>query len=263
TPTSTYSDMKTGVSNLYPNKIVAERVTEYSQRYSTSLPQHITDYHAWVERNHPRAAYMISDFQGQYLVFLAHSLGAKRILEIGVYAGYSALVWAHAVGDNGIVTGLESSEEYVKMSNDAFEKLGVENVKIVRGDAKKTQVSIKAALRTEEPYDIIFIDAQKSGYPAYLQTILDRSQPGASNRLLRRGGLVVADNVLRRGLVADSTDANPYAARDQTQKHKSEYETDDDLACLQEFNSMVAGSGRIESFLMPLFDGVGLARLVD
>lgn len=130
--------MKTGVSSLYPNQTVAERVTEYSQGHSTSLPKHITDYHGWVEKNHPRAAYMISDFQGQYLVFLAHTIGAKRVLEIGVYVGYSALVWAHAVGNDGIVTGLESSKEYVTMSRDAFERLRVENVDIVEGDAIET-----------------------------------------------------------------------------------------------------------------------------
>lgn len=81
---------------------------------------------------------MISDFQGQYLVFLAHTIGAKRVLEIGVYVGYSALVWAHAVGNDGIVTGLESSKEYVTMSRDAFERLRVENVDIVEGDAIET-----------------------------------------------------------------------------------------------------------------------------
>lgn len=130
--------MKSGVPSLYPNETVAERVTHYSEAHSTRLPQHIVDYHAWVEKNHSRAGYMISDFQGQYLVFLARTLGAKRVLEIGVYAGYSALVWAHAVGQDGVVTGLEASSEYVDMSRDAFDRLGVKNVDIVQGDAITT-----------------------------------------------------------------------------------------------------------------------------
>lgn len=124
-----------------------------------------------------------------------------------------------------------------------------------------TMYSLKN-LTVEEPYDIIFIDAQKSGYPTYLQTILDKSTPG-SQRLLRKGGLIVADNVLRRGLVADDSDANPYAAKDQKTKNKSEYETDNDLDYLREFNDAVIDSSRIESFLMPLYDGVGMARLMD
>lgn len=130
--------MKSDVSTLYPNQKVAERVTEYSRQHSTPLPKHIVDYHGWVNENHPRAGYMISDFQGQCHVFLARAIGAKRVLEIGVYVGYSALVWAHAVGSDGSVTGLESSEEYTKMANEAFERNGVTNVQVIKGDALET-----------------------------------------------------------------------------------------------------------------------------
>lgn len=66
------------------------------------------------------------------------------------------------------------------------------------------------ALNPAEPYDIIFIDADKSNYPAYLEKILARSQPGQANRILRTGGVIVADNVLRRAMVADSGDDNPW-----------------------------------------------------
>lgn len=130
--------MKTDMSTLYPNNKVAERVTDYARRHSTALPAHIVDYHAWVNENHPRAGYMISDFQGQCHVFLARALGARRVLEVGVYVGYSALVWAHAVGPGGTVTGLESSREYVDMSRRAFERHGVENVEVIEGDALET-----------------------------------------------------------------------------------------------------------------------------
>lgn len=130
--------MKTDMSTLYPNHKVAERVTDYARRHSTALPAHIVDYHAWVNENHPRAGYMISDFQGQCHVFLARALGARRVLEVGVYVGYSALVWAHAVGPGGTVTGLESSREYVDMSRRAFERHGVENVEVIEGDALET-----------------------------------------------------------------------------------------------------------------------------
>ncbi|KAJ6439875.1 O-methyltransferase family 3 [Purpureocillium lavendulum] len=246
--------MKTDVSTLYPNHRVAERVTDYARQHSTALPQHIVDYHAWVNENHARAGYMISDFQGQYHVFLARLIRAKRVLEIGVYVGYSALVWAHAVGNDGSVTGLESSQEYIDMSRQAFERHGVNNVEVVGGDALETL----ANLRPEVPYDLIFIDAQKSGYPSYLRDILANSQPGAASRLLRPGGLIVADNVLRRGLVADGSDDNPWATGDQKVRNRSEYETDGDIDHLREFNDSVAGSPRLENFLMPLYDGVGL-----
>lgn len=130
--------MKSGVSSLYPNATVAERVSIYAEQHSTALPKHITDYHDWVEQNHPRANYMISNFQGQCHVFLARTIGAKRILEVGVYVGYSSLVWAHAVGEKGSVTGLEFSEEYTDMARKAFKENGVTNVEVIQGDALET-----------------------------------------------------------------------------------------------------------------------------
>lgn len=130
--------MKSGTSTLYPNAAVAESVTIYSEQHSTALPKHITDYHDWVEKNHPQANYMISNFQGQYQVFLARTIGAKRILEVGVYVGYSALVWAHAVGEKGAVTGLEYSAEYAGIARKAFRDNGVTNVEVIEGDALET-----------------------------------------------------------------------------------------------------------------------------
>jgi predicted O-methyltransferase YrrM len=127
--------MKSGVSSLYPTPVVAERVTAYAEQHSSSLPKHIIDYHDWVEKNHARSNYMISNFQGQAHVFLARTIGAKRVLEIGVYVGYSALVWAHAVGPQGRVTGLEFSQEYASMAREAFTKNGVDNVEVILGDA--------------------------------------------------------------------------------------------------------------------------------
>lgn len=118
-------------------------------------------------------------------------------------------------------------------------------------------------LNTAEPYDLIFIDAQKSGYPAYLAHILAQSVPGQKNRLLRPGGLIVGDNVLRRAIVADDSADNP-AAEEQAQRGiRSEYSADNDIECIRRYNKGVVESERLESFLMPLFDGVSIARLVD
>lgn len=118
-------------------------------------------------------------------------------------------------------------------------------------------------MNPDEPYDIVFIDAQKSGYPAYLQTILDQSKPGASSRLLRPGGIIIADNVLRRALVVDESSDNPWSDVGEKRKERSEYEKDSDLVRMREFNDNVASTPRLEAFLMPLFDGVGLSRLLD
>lgn len=89
----------------------------------------------------------------------------------------------------------------------------------------------------------------------YLELILALSQPGSTNRLLRAGGIVMADNVLRRGLVADASEANPW--------HNHEKNTTADRQVLDEFNKKMKSDKRLDALLMPVFDGLGLARLVD
>lgn len=203
---------------------------------------------------------MTSNFQSQAHIFLARLLNAKRVLEIGVYVGYSSLVWAHAVGEDGKVTGLEFDAEYAKLAEGVMKDNGVGNVEILQGDALETLPK----LQPSEPYDIVFIDAQKTGYPDYLDTIIANSKPGSSHRLLKPGGLILADNVLRRGIVADESDENPHAvAARQAGAVRSEYEKDGDLESLRTFNTKAANSERLEAWLMPLFDGMGMVRLKD
>lgn len=111
---------------------------------------------------------------------------------------------------------------------------------------------------------MIFIDAQKSGYPAYLQMILRKSAPGAARRLLRPGGLIIADNVLRRGLVADSSSDNPEVAIEaELVREVGRDRSSKDLEALDEFNTALVENKRIDAVLMPLYDGVGLGRLLD
>lgn len=125
----------------------------------------------------------------------------------------------------------------------------------------KTNTHSLPTLNPDEPYDLIFIDAQKSGYPSYLASILSSSPTSGGKRLLRAGGLVVADNVLRRGIVADDSDGNPWMEREKSQR--AAYWRSEDVDKLREFNRMVRDEPRLDSWLMPLYDGVHLARLVD
>jgi predicted O-methyltransferase YrrM len=106
----------------------------------------------------------------------------------------------------------------------------------------------------------VFIDADKTSYPAYLSLILSLSSSSSSTpRLLRPGGIILADNILRRGLVADSSPANPWVAKAKAEKTWRE----GDMKALDEFNKAMVGSERIETILMPMFDGLGCGRLVD
>ncbi len=112
------------------------------------------------------------------------------------------------------------------------------------------------------PFDLIFIDAQKSGYPDYLNIILDRSKPGSGMRLLKPGRLIIADNILRQGFVADPNADNTAEAQD-AYPVSSSYWSEKGILRLREFNDMMKKEPRIDNLLLPLFDGIALGRLVD
>lgn len=167
------------------------------------------------------------------------------------------MVWAEAVGPDGHIVGLELSDEYASVARKGFMANSVANVDIKLGDA----VSSLEALDPAEPFDVIFVDANKDAYPRYLEIILTKSRAGSAKRLLKPGGLIVADNVLRRGMVADATPTNPHWKLDVEQR--GEKESRGFLEALHRFNEALVGETRLETFLMPLFDGLGMARLRD
>ena len=210
-----------------------------------------------------------NSFGLQYL-----SANTPQVLEIGTFIGFSTMGWAEAVGPNGHVTGLEFSPEYAQIARESFAKYGVTNTEIIVGDARESCVklllyiiqadrlyrikSLAAALT--EPYDLIFIDADKTSYPTYLSMILEYSPRGSNApRILRPGGIILADNILRRGLVAERTPANPWYAKQNGEVNWKP----GDMEGLDTFNKNLVNNERLETFLMPMFDGLGMARLLD
>ncbi|KAI1467865.1 S-adenosyl-L-methionine-dependent methyltransferase [Daldinia caldariorum] len=249
--------MKAGTTIMYANEKLGERVTKYAEAQSLQLPKPIKDYHARIIEERSDSNYMISTFQSQALIFFARAIGAKRVLEIGVYVGYSAMIWSHAIGPQGKVTGLEYSEEYAKLAQEAWKKQGYENIDVHVGPAAET---LPKLADVSEPYDIIFIDADKTGYTGYLSQILEMSAPGAKNRLLRPGGIIAADNTLRHGLVADSSSDNPWQSADFDKEGSVPAAN---VAAIREYNDLAAANDRLETFLVPLWDGLHLSRLLD
>jgi predicted O-methyltransferase YrrM len=184
------------------------------------------------------------------------------VLEIGSYLGFSAAIWSHAVGPSGTVTGLEFNPEYASVAESKLSGLGINNVNFIVGAAADSL----STLSPEVPYDLVFIDADKANYPTYLALLLSRSQPEAPTRILRPGALIVADNVLRRGIVADPSDANPHVKvdRERTAQGKNgEHRSNRDLEMLDRFNKDISESDRVETWLVPLWDGVMVGRLID
>lgn len=184
-------------------------------------------------RKHPYATMQISPEQGQLMALLVKLLGARRTIEIGVFTGYSALTVALALPYDGRLLACDISDEYTRIGKPFWQQAGV---------AHKIDLRLAPALETLDAclaageagqYDFAFIDADKRGYDAYYERCL---------RLLRSGGLIAIDNTLWGGAVARPAPAGG------------------DTEALQQLNDKLHRDERVDLSLLPVGDGVTLAR---
>ncbi|MDQ1695636.1 MAG: hypothetical protein QOJ03_989 [Frankiaceae bacterium] len=139
-------------------------------------------------------AHHVSPTEGAFLYLLTRMCGARRVLEIGTLAGYSTIWLARALPAGGVVVTLESNERHAEVAIRNFARAGVaDRVELRVGPASETL----AGLRDRSPFDLVFIDADKPNNPAYLDWALELSRPGT---------VIVGDNVVRGGAVADADD---------------------------------------------------------
>ena len=150
----------------------------------------------------------VTPLQGKFLEFLVRATGARRVLEIGTLGGYSTIWMARALAEGGRLVTLELDPHHARVAGRNLEKAGVaERVEIVVGPALETLPRLGSAGSGHSgPFDLIFIDADKQGYPEYLTWALKLSRPGT---------VIVADNVVRQGKVIDakSKDQNVQGVR--------------------------------------------------
>ncbi|KJZ69137.1 hypothetical protein HIM_11474 [Hirsutella minnesotensis 3608] len=239
------------ISTIYSTPDLAGKSHAYAEGHSMQLPRHITEYHAAISAERNDSLMLTSNLQSRLHIFLARAFGVKRVIDVGLFVGYSAMVWAHAVGPDGLVTGLEISDEYERVARNAFVTRGINNVQTVVGDAGKSIPT----LVSETPYDAVFLDANKEAYPDYLAQLLSLSKPESKQRLLRPGALIIADNVLRWGHIPDPSLTTSYWASEEL-KNK-------ELEGLRRFNDTCAADPRLEVVMLPVWDGVSLIRLLD
>jgi predicted O-methyltransferase YrrM len=182
--------------------------------------------------SHPHAGMQISPEQGQFMALLVKLLGARRTLEIGVFTGYSALSVALALPDDGKILACDISDEYTRVGRPFWERAGVaRKIDLQLGPARAT-LDARLAAGEAAQYDFAFIDADKQSYDAYYERCL---------QLLRPGGLIAIDNTLWSGKVA----------------HPS---TDADTLALQSLNAKLHDDARVDLSLLPIGDGLTLAR---
>ena len=181
----------------------------------------------------PEHRMQIAPEQGAFLALLVELTGARRCLEIGTFTGYSSTAVAMALPEDGRIVCCDVSEAWTEMARRYWDEAGV---------ARKIDLRIAPATETldglladggESTYDFAFVDADKSGYDGYYERLL---------RLVRPGGLIALDNMLLGGRVLDQ------AAEDQ------------DTRALQALNLKLSDDDRISLCLVPMADGVTLAR---
>ncbi|KAF3935257.1 hypothetical protein ABW19_dt0203475 [Dactylella cylindrospora] len=230
---------------IFPNEEVSIAVNRYCRERSVPLPEHLHAHADFTEKNTVMPDMMISRLQAQYLIWTARTLGAKKILEIGCFTGFSALALAEAVkGIEGakIIT-TDINPETCAIARKVFAETGTDSIiTLLEGPA---QESIEN-LGPEGPFDLVFLDANKEGYPQYFKTLMDL-------KLIRQGGVLIADNVIKRGLVADDSERNP-ERKDEMALTRVPY--------LREFNDLVASDPRVEAMILPVFDGLALVRVL-
>jgi caffeoyl-CoA O-methyltransferase len=148
-------------------------------------------------QNHSHADWQIAPEQGQFLQLLTYTVGARKALEIGVFMGYSSTWMALALPAGGKLVACDLSEEYTLRARRTWTEAGVEDrIDLRIGPALRTLDALIAEGQSGT-FDLAFIDADKEGYDKYYERSLT---------LLRQGGLIVADNVLRRGAIANAND---------------------------------------------------------
>jgi caffeoyl-CoA O-methyltransferase len=168
-------------------------------------------------------------YQGRLLSMLAHMIQPKRVLEIGTYTGYSALCFAEGLQEGGKVTTIDVNEELEEFVQSYIEKANCsDKVEYIVGDA------MEVIAHLDEQFDLVFIDADKKNYCNYYELVFDK---------VKSGGYIIADNVLWSGKVLEDYDS-----------------LDRETKILMDYNKMVHEDERVQEILLPIRDGLMIAR---
>jgi caffeoyl-CoA O-methyltransferase len=207
---------------------LAEYVQASSEAPDEVAAALVAETAAMAERGEVSATMQIAPEQGAFLQLLTRALGARRAIEIGTFTGFSALCIARGLPDDGSLLCLDRNAEWTAGGRRYWDRAGVgDRIELRLGDALPTLRSLP-----EEPtFDLAFVDADKTGYAAYVEELYPRMTPN---------GVVLLDNTLWSGRVLDPR-------------------TDDDHAIVS-LNAALAADTRWETVLLPLADGLTMLR---
>lgn len=204
---------------------------EYIVSRSTPPDPVLRDLAAATAARFPEFAHLrIGPEQGTFMTLLARLAGASRAIEVGTFTGYSAICVARGLAASGSLTCCDVSEVWTSLAREYWERAGLaDRIELRLGPAAQTLRGLPA----EPAFDFAFIDADKPGYCEYWELLVPRMLPG---------GLLLADNTLSHGRVVDPA------------------EQDEHVRGIREFNDRARADLRVELVLLPIGDGLTLAR---
>lgn len=208
--------------------IIPEKIEDYCLRHTTTRGQLLHELEKYTRRHCEDSQMLIGPHEGALLAMLVRLSGARRVLEIGTFTGYSALCMAEALPNNARLTTCEINPRHAEIARSFFKRSRHgRKIKIRLGPALETL----AGLPRSAKFDLVFLDADKENYVNYYEAVLPR---------LRSGGMIVADNVLWSGRVL--------APKKKTDR------------AVVAFNKHVRRDPRVECVMLPVRDGVSLIR---
>ncbi|HET7486738.1 MAG TPA: O-methyltransferase [Acidimicrobiales bacterium] len=205
--------------------IVDAAVEAYTEAHTTPLPA-LFDAIAEQARRFEAPGMLVGPVEGRFLETLVRAAGARRVLEIGTFCGYSALSMAAGLPPDGTIVSCEVHPPHAEAARRfVAESPYAGRIEVRLGPALDTVASL------DGPFDLVFIDADKTNYANYFEAVLPKLAPA---------GLIVVDNTLWSGRVLDDADL------------------DDDTVAIRSFNDLVAKDPRVTCVLLPVRDGVTL-----
>ena len=208
--------------------VVSAEIEEYAAAHTSPEDPLLADVAAATRATQEGHGMMVGLLEGRFLETLVWLSGARRILEIGCFTGYSALSMAAGLPPDGSITTCELDPERAAMARRHFDASPwATQIRVLEGPALESIAGLQG------PFDLVFIDADKVNYPRYYEAVLP---------LLGDRGFIVADNVLWSGRVLDPADQS------------------DDTVAIRAFNDMVVNDPRVTCVMATVRDGVLLIR---
>jgi caffeoyl-CoA O-methyltransferase len=210
-------------------EFISEELEQYIEVHTSKEPVLLAKLNRETHLKIMQPRMLSGHFQGRVLSMLSCMVQPKLILEIGTYTGYSALCLAEGLIRDGILHTIDINEERAEFVNRYIAEAGLQN-RITPHIGNALQVIPEI----EGQFDLVFIDADKGNYSAYFNLVIDR---------VRKGGLIIADNVLWSGKVLETLKQN-----------------DTDTLALLEYNRLLAEDSRLDVLILPVRDGLSIAR---